>query len=104
MIGSWGGAVTVVYWPDSSRYAGICNYSPELRVKYDRTREAVLNAAQRAHLPVIDLSRAFPDLPASESASNTQYFYPYPAHFKPAGYRRANQAILAALGSAPSPK
>jgi hypothetical protein len=96
-IGAWGGTVTLVYWPDSSRYAGICNYTPGLRHLYDLTHESVLNVAEELGIPVIDLSRAFPDLPASEAAANAAYFYPYPAHFRPAGYHFAAHAILSAL-------
>jgi hypothetical protein len=96
-IAAWGGTVTLVYWPDSSRYAGICNYSPALRQIYDHTHDTVLSAASDAHITLIDLSKAFPDLPASESASNKQYFYPYPAHLKPAGYYRVANAILSSL-------
>jgi hypothetical protein len=56
-----------------------------------------MNVATRLSLPVIDLSRSFPDLPASASTENTHYFYPYPAHFKPAGYHVAGREILSAL-------
>ena len=100
-IGGWGGTLTLVYWPDSSRYAGICNYRPGLRSLYDRTHDSVLRVAQELGIPVIDLSRAFPDLPASEAARNAVYFYPYPAHFRPAGYHHAAEAILSALEAAP---
>jgi hypothetical protein len=100
-IAEWGGKVTLVYWPDSSRYAGICNYTPALRQMYDRTHDAVLGVAGRLAIPVIDLSLSFPDLPASQSAKNTEYFYPYPAHPKPAGYHVAGSAILSSLGTAP---
>lgn len=96
-IGAWGGSVTAIYFPDSSRYAGICNYSPELRQIYDHTHDMFLNAASDAQIPVIDLTKAFPDLPASEAAAEAPYFYPYPAHMKPAGYHRAANAILASL-------
>jgi hypothetical protein len=100
-IAEWGGSVTLVYWPDSSRYAGICNYTPGLRQLYDRTHEAVMGVAGRLAIPVIDLSRSFPDLPAAQSAKNTEYFYPYPAHPKPAGYHVAGNAILSSLEAAP---
>jgi hypothetical protein len=96
-IGAWGGSVTAVYWPDSSRYPGICNYSPALRQIYDHTRETFLSAASKAQIPAIDLSRIYPDLPASESSRNAPYFYPYPAHMKPEGYHRAASAILSAI-------
>ena len=99
-IGAWGGTLTLVYWPDSSRYAGICNYTPGLRSLYDRTHDSVLHVAEELGIPVIDLSRAFPDLPASEAAQNAVYFYPYPAHFRPAGYHHAAEAILSALEAA----
>lgn len=102
-ISAWGGKVTVVYWPDSSRYAGICNYSPALRQIYDRTRDAFLNAATQAQLPVIDLSKIFPDVPASESTKDAEYFYPYPAHMKPAGYHHVANAILSNLAAASNP-
>jgi hypothetical protein len=95
-VGVWGGKVTLVYWPDSSRYPGICNYSPQLRALYDRTHDAVLNVAAKLDIPVIDLSQSFPDLPAAVS-ENTQYFYPYPAHYRPAGYRFAGSQILSQL-------
>jgi hypothetical protein len=101
MIAAWGGTVTLVYWPDSSRYAGICNYTPGLRQLYDRTHEAVLDVASRLAIPVVDVSRSFPDLPVSQSMKNTEYFYPYPAHYKPAGYHLAGSAILSSLEAAP---
>jgi hypothetical protein len=100
-IAEWGGTVTLVYWPDSSRYAGICNYTPGLRQMYDHTHDVVVGIAGMLTIPVIDLSRSFPDLPASQSGKNTEYFYPYPAHFKPAGYHVAGSAILSSLESAP---
>ena len=100
-IGAWGGTLTLVYWPDSSRYTGIGHYTPGLRSLYDRTHESVLRVTQEVGIPVIDLSRAFPDLPASEAARNAEYFYPYPAHFRPAGYHHAAEAILTALEAAP---
>jgi hypothetical protein len=103
MIAEWGGTVTLVYWPDSSRYPGICNYTPGLRQLYDRTHDAVFNVAGKLAIPVIDLSRSFPDLPISQSMKNTEYFYPYPAHPKPAGYHRAGNAILSSLDAAPQP-
>ena len=99
-VAGWGGEVVLVYWPDSSRYPGICNYTPQLRQMYDHTHEAVLGVAGKLNIPVIDLSRSFPDLPGSQSRQNTQYFYPYPAHFKPAGYHLAAREILAALEGA----
>jgi hypothetical protein len=46
---------------------------------------------------VIDISQSFPDLPASQAAQYEPYFYPYFAHFKPAGYRVMDAAILEAL-------
>lgn len=97
MVDEWGGSITIVYFPDSSRYAGICNYSPALRQIYDRTHDSVLAVASKVGLPVIDLSKAFPDVPASESAQNAPYFYPYPAHYTPQGYHRVGKAILDAL-------
>jgi hypothetical protein len=96
-IAAWGGNVTLVYWPDPSRYPGICSYSPALRQIYDHTRETVLNAAKEVNVPVIDLTKVYPDLPASKSGENAQYFYPYQAHMKPPGYHRAADAILAEL-------
>lgn len=101
MVHSWGGSVTVVYFPDSSRYAGISTYTPALRQMYDRTHGTVLDAASKLNIPVIDLSGAFPDLPASQAAVDAQYFYPYPAHFRLAGYRVAGKAILSALEKLP---
>ena len=97
-VADWGGKVSIVYWPDSSRYAGICNYTPQLRQLYDRTHETVLNIAAKLGVSVIDLSRAFPDVPVSQSGQNTQYFYPYPAHYKAAGYHVAGKEILSSLG------
>lgn len=99
-VADWGGKVTIVYWPDSSRYVGICNYTPRLRQLYDRTHDAVLNIAAKLGVSVIDLSRSFPDLP-NRSEENTQYFYPYPAHYKPAGYCRAAKSILSSLERQP---
>jgi hypothetical protein len=99
-VADWGGKVTIVYWPDSSRYVGICNYTPRLRQLYDRTHDAVLNIAANLGVPVIDLSRKFPD-PPNRSEENIQYFYPYPAHYKPAGYRLAATEILSSLEKQP---
>ncbi len=100
-VASWGGSVTLVYWPESSRYRGMYHYSPELRRQYDHVHESFVAAAKASEVAVIDLSTAFPDLPEAEAARNADYFYPYPAHFKPAGYRRATQAILNALAANP---
>ena len=101
MVNSWGGTVTLAYFPDSSRYAGICIYTPALRQLYDRTHEAFMKEANKLDIPVVDLSRSFPDVPAAQSAINTQYFYPYPAHYKPAGYHLAGKEILSALEKLP---
>ena len=100
-VSGWGGTVTIVYWPDPSRYAGICNYTPELRKKYDRTRKTIEEEAAKRSIPVIDLSQAFPDLPKDRAAENEKYFYPYPAHFKPVGYHVAAQTILRSLEKLP---
>ena len=97
MIEAWGGKVMVVYFPDSSRYSGISNYSPALRQNYDRTHDSVLVTARKVGLPVIDLSKAFPDLTGPEAAKNEIYFYPYPAHYTPEGYHRVGKAMLDAL-------
>jgi hypothetical protein len=100
-VSSWGGSIILVYYPDSSRYAGISGYTPALRQSLDRTHATFMEVANRLNLPVIDLSPSFPDLPASEAAGNKQYFYPYPAHFKPAGYRVAGTEILSWLEKQP---
>ena len=102
MIEGWGGSITIVYFPDSSRYAGICNYTPALRQVYDRTHDSVMGVARKVGLPVIDLSKAFADVPASEAARNAPYFYPYPAHYTPRGYHHVGKAILDALEAAPA--
>ena len=102
MIENLGGTITIVYFPDSSRYAGICNYTPALRQVYDRTHDSVLAVAKKVGLPVIDLSTAFADVPASAAAQNAPYFYSFPAHYTPQGYHRAGQMILEALDS-PAP-
>jgi len=100
-ISSWGGTVTLVYYPDSSRYAGMGGYTPGVRQFFDRTHAVFLSVAKKLNLPVIDLSQSFPDLPASEAMKNAQYFYPFPAHFKPAGYHVAGREILSALEKLP---
>ncbi len=40
---------------------------------------------------------AFPDLPAARASENARYFYSFPAHYTPEGYRVAGKAILSAL-------
>jgi len=99
-IAAWGGNLAIVYWPDSARYPGVANYSPALRQTFDRTHDIVVNTAGKLAIPVIDLSRSFSDGKASETGANTPYFYPYPAHFKPAGYRFAGSEIVSAMGKA----
>jgi len=75
-----------------------------LRAIYDRTHSQVLAVANKVGMPVIDLSTAFPDVPASEAAQNMPYFYPYPAHYTPEGYRHAGQFILQSLAAQDSAK
>ena len=96
-VQSWGGEVVLVYWPDAGRYPGIANYSPALRSRHDEDRAKVLDIASRLGVKVIDVTPVFPDLPAERSAENAKYFYSFPAHYTPEGYRTAARAILSAL-------
>jgi hypothetical protein len=91
---AWGGTITVVYWPDPSRYRGASNYTPGVRELCDRTRGVFMDVAERVGVSVIDLSRTYPD---SESMKDAEYFYSFPAHFKPAGYHLAGDAILSSI-------
>jgi hypothetical protein len=96
-VQGWGGELILVYWPDAARYPGIANYSPELRRRHDADRRKVLDLASQLNIKVIDLTPVFPDLPAERSAENARYFYSFPAHYTPEGYRVAGKAILSAL-------
>ncbi len=96
-VHGWGGELTLVYWPDAARYPGIANYSPALRQRHDENRRRVLDIASRLGLNVIDLTPVFPDLPAERATENAKYFYSFPAHYTPEGYRTAGRAIMSAL-------
>ena len=96
-VQAWGGEVVLVYWPDAGRYPGIANYSPALRRRHDEDRSQVLDIASRLGIKVIDLTPVFPDLPAERAKENARYFYSFPAHYTPEGYRTAAGAILSAL-------
>jgi hypothetical protein len=97
IIGAWGGRIAIVYVPDTARYAGACGYTPARRRACDKTHANVLAAAGELGIPVIDISQSFPDLPLAQSAQYDRYFYSYPAHFKPEGYRVMDRAILEEL-------
>ncbi len=96
-VQGWGGELTLVYWPDAGRYPGIANYTPALRRRHDEDRSKVLDIASRLGVKVIDLTPVFPDLPAERATENARYFYSFPAHYTPEGYRTAGKAILSAL-------
>jgi hypothetical protein len=96
-VQAWGGELILVYWPDAGRYPGIANYTPALRRRHDEDRSKVLDIASRLGIKVIDLTPAFPDLPAARAKENARYFYSFPAHYTPEGYRKAAGAILSAL-------
>ena len=96
-VKDWGGQMTLVYWPDAARYPGIASYTPALRSRHDANRQKVLDIASRLGISVVDLTPVFPDLPASRAAENYKYFYSFPAHYTPEGYRVAGKAILTAL-------
>ena len=100
-VKSWGGDLALVYWPDAARYPGIANYTPALRRKDDAVHQIVLDMASRLGIRVIDLTPAFPDLPAARAGENAKYFYSFPAHYTPAGYLVAGKAILSALQNQP---
>jgi len=97
IVNGWGGKITLVYIPDMGRYPGVAGYSPAYRRACDKTRATVLAVAGSLGIPVIDISPRFPDLPPSQQAQYDRYFYPYPAHFKPEGYRVIDGAILEEL-------
>lgn len=98
-VQGWGGELVLVYWPDAGRYPGIANYTPALRRRHDEDRSKVLDIASRLGIKVIDLTPVFPDLPASRARENAKYFYSFPAHYTPEGYRTAARAIVSALES-----
>jgi hypothetical protein len=97
IVAAWGGKIELIYVPDTGRYTGGFGYSPARRRACDKTRATVQSVAASLGIPVIDISRSFPDLPASQAAWYDQYFYPYFAHFKPEGYRVMDRAILEGL-------
>jgi hypothetical protein len=86
----------VVYWPDSSRYPGGPGYSPQNVQQLDAVREKILGIAGKNGIPSIDLSHSFPDQ-AAAAQENTRFFYPFPAHFKPAGYHVAAHELMTAM-------
>lgn len=96
-VQGWGGELTLVYWPDSARYPGIVNYTPTLRRRHDEDHSKVLDIAARLGIKVIDLTPVFPDLPTAQARENDKYFYSFPAHYTPEGYRTAAKAIISAL-------
>lgn len=96
-VRDWGGELILIYWPDAGRYPGIANYTPALRRRHDEDRSKVLDLASRLGIKVIDLTPVFPDLPAAGARENARYFYSFPAHYTPEGYRTAGNAILSAL-------
>lgn len=96
-VQGWGGELILVYWPDAGRYPGIANYTPALRRRHDEDRNKVLEIASRLAIRVVDLTPVFPDLPATRAKENAKYFYSFPAHYTPEGYRTASRAILSAL-------
>ncbi len=96
-VKSWGGELTLVYEPDPARYRGIASYTPALRLEDDARRRIVLDMAARLGIKVIDLTTAFPDLPAERASENAKYFYSFPAHYKPEGYRTVGKALQSAL-------
>lgn len=98
-VQAWGGELILVYWPDAGRYPGIANYTPALRRRHDEDRSKVLDIASRLGIKVIDLTPTFPDLPAARARENAKYFYSFPAHYTPEGYRTAGKAIMSALES-----
>jgi hypothetical protein len=94
-VSHWGGTVAVVYWPDSSRYPSGPGYSPKNAQALDEARDRILTIARRNGIPAIDLSHSFPEKDAT--AGNSRFFYPFPAHFKPAGYRVAARELMTAM-------
>lgn len=94
--GQWGGSVVVVFWPDSSRYPGGPGYSPENISRLNLLRDTILRIAAKNGASAIDLSHSFSEN-GNAAVSNAQFFYPFPAHFKPAGYRAAAAALIAAV-------
>ena len=97
IVSAWGGRITLVYVPDRGRYIGAPGYTPEVRQLYDENRATLLAVAGKLGIPVIDVSRRFEDLPPARRAEYAKYFYQFPSHFKPAGYRIMDRAILEEL-------
>jgi hypothetical protein len=94
-VSQWGGTVAVVYWPDSSRYPAGPGYSPRNVQALDEARDKILAIAKRNGVAAIDLSHSFPEKDAA--AGNARFFYPFPAHFKPAGYRLAARELMTGM-------
>jgi hypothetical protein len=94
-VREWGGTIAVVYWPDSSRYPAGPGYSARNVDLLDAGRDKVLGIAKRNGIPAIDLSHGFPEKDAA--AGNARYFYPFPAHFKPAGYDVAARKLMTGM-------
>jgi len=97
IVSAWGGKISIVYIPDMGRYPGVAGYTPAYRRACDKTRACVLEAAASLGIAVIDVSPRFPDLPPEQQSQYDRYFYPYPAHFRPEGYRMLDRAILEQL-------
>ena len=103
-VGEWGGQFTLVYLPAPFRYSGQFMFSRNRRKLLDHIHSEVLALTDKLRIPVIDATGAFPDLPASESAKNARFFYPYFAHYKPEGYHAVGRVILNGLSAqAPRP-
>jgi hypothetical protein len=94
-VSQWGGTVALVYWPDSSRYPAGPGYSAQNVRALDESRDKILAIAKRNAVPTIDLSHSFPE--NDSAAANARFFYPFPAHFKPAGYHLAARQLIAAM-------
>ena len=97
IVGEWGGKIEIIYVPDAGRYSGGFGYSPAHRRFCDESHANVLSVAGSLGIPVIDVSKSFPDLPETQRERYNQYFYPYYAHFRPEGYHVIDRTVLDAL-------
>jgi hypothetical protein len=83
-IESWGGRLTFVYLPDSTRYFGADHRGPAR----ERIRERVLAEAAGLWLPVVDVHLAF----LAEPDPRALFQYPG-SHYNEAGYRAVAAAV-----------
>jgi hypothetical protein len=100
VVGEWGGQFTLVYLPAPLRYQGQFGFSPSNVQILEQVHSKVLSVAKKLDIRVIDVTRAFSDVPGSASAKHGPLFYPYVGHYTPEGYHIAGQEVLKGLPAA----